>query len=289
MAETDRPIIIKRIKKAAAGHHGGSWKVAYADFVTALMAFFLLMWLLSSTSVSVREALSYYFTKFSVLESGSGVLPQPKAPDPKKQLNPAKPNDPKDKQDSARNQGSQGGNNGSDGKDAEENRQKAETAKKLQAAIDFKLSQYKDQIEITSTPEGVRVNIMDKAGQPMFLSGAAQFQGWSAQVLKTLAEELKQIPNPIAVEGHTDAVPFSGSNMVTNWELSTQRAIAARRALEYFGIPHERYARIIGYADKQLLYPDKPSDPRNRRISFIVQFSDAYKATPSQDSLPAHP
>jgi len=266
MAEANRPIIIKKIKKSAGGHHGGSWKVAYADFVTAMMAFFLLMWLLASASEPVKKALSYYFTKFSVFETGSGVMPVPKEPS---------------KTESKEKQKSKSSGKGDNGK--------SEATKKLQMAIDFKLAQFKDQIEITAVPEGIRVNISDKTGQPMFLSGAAQFQGWSAQVLKTLAEEMKAMPNPIAIEGHTDATPFGGGNLVTNWELSTQRAMAARRALEYYGVPQERYARIIGYADKQLMYPDAPTDPRNRRISFIVQFTDEYKQTPDLDSIPTLP
>ncbi|HSQ40791.1 MAG TPA: OmpA family protein, partial [Fibrobacteraceae bacterium] len=152
---------------------------------------------------------------------------------------------------------------------------KEATQKEIRKMIDLKLSQFKDQIQVDIVPEGVRINVMDKAGQPMFLSGAAQFQGWSAQVLKTLADEINRLPNKVVIEGHTDAVPYAGNSQITNWELSTQRAMAARRALEYYGVNRNRYSRIIGYADQQLLFQDKPTDPRNRRISVILQFEDA--------------
>lgn len=268
------PIIVKKIKKVAGGHHGGSWKVAYADFVTAMMAFFLLMWLLATASTPVKQALAFYFTKFSIFKDGSGVMPQPVLP--KKSNTPPPPEEEKTKEKTpGLGKSSQ---NGTSAKDAAQ--------KQLQQMIDMKLSQYKDQIEVTSTPEGVRVNISDKSGQPMFMSGGAQFADWTGEVMKSIAEELKKIPNPIAIEGHTDAVPFAGANGTTNWELSTQRAMQARRALEYFGVPPERYAKVIGYADKQLQYPENPTDPKNRRISFIVQFQDDYASTPTADGLP---
>jgi chemotaxis protein MotB len=263
---SERPIIIKKIKKMAAGHHGGSWKVAYADFVTAMMAFFLLMWLLATASASTRAAIEYYFKNHSVFSAGSGVMNVTSAP--------RKTNADTESKDKS----SPMGNKNKSDKGPEKSKSDANkeaTQKEIRKMIDLKLSQYADQMQVDITPEGVRINIMDKDGQPMFLSGAAQFQGWSAQVLKVLAEEINRLPNPVVIEGHTDAVPFAGNGQLTNWELSTQRSMAARRALEFYGVDRARFSKIIGYADKQLLMPDKPTDPRNRRISVILQFEDA--------------
>jgi len=265
----DRPIIIKRIKKAAAGAHGGSWKVAYADFVTAMMAFFLLMWLLATASSAQRTAIEYYFKNYSVFDAGSGVMPVISAP---KKTNSEEASEqqkaPSGKEMSTK-RGQEEKNNVEEKKEA--------TQKQLQKMIDLKLSEFKDQIQVEMTPEGVRINVMDKDGQPMFLSGAAQFQPWSAQVMKTLAEEINRLPNPVVIEGHTDATPYAGNSQITNWELSTQRAMAARRALEYYSVDRSRFAKIVGHADKELLYKDAPTDPRNRRISFVLQFENASK------------
>jgi len=265
----DRPIIIKRIKKAAAGAHGGSWKVAYADFVTAMMAFFLLMWLLATASSAQRTAIEYYFKNYSIFDAGSGVMPVISAP---KKTNSEEASEqqkaPSGKEMSTK-RGQEEKNNVEEKKEA--------TQKQLQKMIDLKLSEFKDQIQVEMTPEGVRINVMDKDGQPMFLSGAAQFQPWSAQVMKTLAEEINRLPNPVVIEGHTDATPYAGNSQITNWELSTQRAMAARRALEYYSVDRSRFAKIVGHADKELLYKDAPTDPRNRRISFVLQFENASK------------
>jgi len=262
----DRPIIIKRIKKMAAGHHGGSWKVAYADFVTAMMAFFLLMWLLASASSSTKVALQYYFKNFSIFSAGSGMMPMP--------VNPTKSNSTQASEEKKSPSGKKLDLGTAKDKSKFEEKKEA-TQKELRKMIDLKLSQFSDQIQVDVVPEGVRINVMDKSGQPMFLAGAAQFQGWSAQVLKTLAEEINRLPNKVIIEGHTDATPYSGGGQITNWELSTQRAMAARRALEYYSINRDRFSKIIGYADRELLYKDAPTDPRNRRISFILQFEDA--------------
>lgn len=266
----DRPIIIKRIKKVEGGAHGGSWKVAYADFVTAMMAFFLLMWLLASASSAQRTAIQYYFKNFSVFDAGSGVMPVPAMP---KKTNSEEASE----QQKAPSGKEMSTHRGQEEKSASEQKEEA-TQKQLQKMVDLKLSEFKDQIQVDITPEGVRINVMDKDGQPMFLSGAAQFQPWSAQVLKTLAEEFSHLPNPIVIEGHTDATPYSGNSQITNWELSTQRAMAARRALEYYSVDRSRFAKITGFADKDLLYKDAPTDPRNRRISFVLQFENADKS-----------
>lgn len=262
----ERPIIIKRIKKVAGGHHGGSWKVAYADFVTAMMAFFLLMWLLASASTPQKIALAYYFKNFSIFDAGSGVMPMP--------VSPPKTNSDSKSEDVKSPSGEQK-RAGSSGQDKSQLEKKEATQKELRKMIDLKLSEFSDQIQVDIVPEGVRVNVMDKDGQPMFQAGAAQFQGWSAQVLKTLAEEINRLPNKVIIEGHTDATPFIGNGQITNWELSTQRSMAARRALEYYQVDRSRFSKIIGYADKQLLYKDAPTDPRNRRISFILEFENA--------------
>lgn len=262
----DRPIIIKRIKKVAGGSHGGSWKVAYADFVTAMMAFFLLMWLLATATTPQKAALQYYFKHFSIFDAGSGVMPVQQLP---RQTN----SDAASKE--RKSPSGEQMRAGSAGKDKSNFEKKQATEKELRKMIDLKLSEFKDQIQVDIVPEGVRINVMDKDGQPMFQSASAQFQGWSAQVLKTLAEEFRRLPNKVVIEGHTDATPFVGNTQITNWELSTQRSMAARRALEYYQVDRSRFSKIVGYADKQLLYADAPTDPRNRRISFILEFESA--------------
>lgn len=269
----ERPIIIKRIKKVAGGHHGGSWKVAYADFVTAMMAFFLLMWLLATATTPQKVALAYYFKNFSIFDAGSGVMPMP--------VTPSKTNSNTQSEEKKSPSGKQT-RAGSAGKDNSNFEKKVATEKELRKMIDLKLSDFKDQIQVDIVPDGVRINVMDKDGQPMFMAGAAQFQGWSAQVLKTLAEEIRRLPNKVVIEGHTDATPFAGNTQITNWELSTQRSMAARRALEYYQVDRSRFSKIVGYADKQLLYKDAPTDPRNRRISFILEFDN-----PEQDNMKA--
>jgi chemotaxis protein MotB len=233
------------VKKVHAGAHGGSWKVAYADFVTALMAFFLLLWLLSMVSPEKRAMMSDYFKNFNIFkEQGSSPF-----------------------DGSSRVLSKQGGDMQLAQVRAHMN---AETLKrKIRAAVENKLKSMDNQVMIDITDSGVRIQITDDEGSVMFQKGSAQPTQKAKEILALLAENIKDTNNKIVVEGHTDSVPFRG-DQVTNWELSTSRASAARRELEANGIEPSRIARVVGYSDQELLIKEDPENPRNRRISIIL-------------------
>ncbi len=250
MANKKSTIIIKKIKKGHEGHHSGAWKVAYADFVTAMMAFFLLMWLLAMVSPERRAALSDYFKYFNIFESpgetfmmeGQPQMLQEPVPQAKTAPHPLEvgieisPEDLKGR---------------------------------LKKAIEEKLQALQDQIIVDVFEGGVRIQIVDMVGKEIFRIGSAEMTPIAREIVKIVSENIKDLPNRIAVEGHTDASPFVGGK-ITNWELSTDRASFARRELERNGIDPEKIARVVGYADTELLIKDNPRDPRNRRISIIL-------------------
>jgi chemotaxis protein MotB len=249
MADKKSTIIVKKIKKGHERHHGGSWKVAYADFVTAMMAFFLLMWLLAMVSPEKRAALAEYFKHFSLFEkSGQSFMME------------------------GQQQLLQKG--GEDVKTFDFGEGKAaltpeDLKEKLKKAIEEKLRALKEQAMVDIYEGGVRIQLVDLEGKSMFQPGSAQLTPSAKEILKLVGENIKDLPNRIAVEGHTDASPLKVGR-ITNWELSTDRASSARRELESNGIDPTRIARVVGYADTELLYKDKPDDPRNRRISIIL-------------------
>lgn len=258
MEEKSR-VIIKKVKRK--GHdtaHGGSWKVAYADFVTALMAFFLLLWLLAMIAPEKKAAMADYFTHFNVLESKSqsgasvldksaGAIAVPK---------PAPPVAGRS--------------------DAEE------FARKMRASIDGKLQALRNQVYVDTTKEGVRIQIVDNEGSEIFRLGSDEPTDKARQIIRLVSENIKEKKNRIVIEGHTDSAPFR-SGQKTNWELSTSRASAARRELENNGIESNRVAKVIGYADQDLLFRDNPKDPRNRRISIIL-LQDDPRNNPDRDA-----
>lgn len=269
MEDGHKQIIIKKVKKKqSGGAHGGSWKVAYADFVTAMMAFFLLLWLLSMVSEEKRIALSEYFRQYSVFEaSGSSAVTS----------KDARLTDPKFVTDIG-NQSLRGPNKNARGKGESEFRNKAkknvtmndeETVKKIRASIDDKMAGVRDQILVDVIEGGIRIQIIDTEGSMMFPLGSDQPTPKALEILKLVSDNLKEIPGKVVVEGHTDSAQFRGGK-ITNWELSTSRASAARRVLEGFGTDSGRIARVVGYADQELLLPLDPLDQRNRRISIIV-------------------
>ena len=247
-------IIIRKVKKKShGGHHGGSWKVAYADFVTAMMAFFLLLWLLSMTSPAQKAALSNYFNSFSlfgdkseqsgtsVLDKSNGVLGAERSV----QREPTK-------------------------MEVGKKTTSEELAKLMRGAIDDKLQAMKNQVLIDTTKEGLRIQIVDNEGSEIFRSGSDEPTEKARQIIKLVSENLREKPNRIIIEGHTDSAPFKSAQK-TNWELSTSRASAARRELENNGIDPNRIARVVGYADQDPLIKEDPKDLRNRRISIILQ------------------
>jgi chemotaxis protein MotB len=246
--EKPKKIIIKRIKKGHAEHHGGSWKVAYADFVTAMMAFFLLMWLLNMTSQEKRAVLAMYFKHFSLFEkSGKSFMSAVGA-------RPAGQN--------------LGGEEIVDSGEMQNGITNDELATKLMTGIDQNVQMGKDQVYIAVTEEGIRIQIVDSQQNPIFPAGSAQFTDTGKQILRTITSVLKNYPNEIAVEGHTDSSP-TRSEQVSNWELSVARASTARRELELSGVEPTRICRVVGFSDRIPLFTDNPSDPRNRRISIL--------------------
>lgn len=257
MEERSKVIIRKVKKKSHGGHHGGSWKVAYADFVTAMMAFFLLLWLLAMIAPEKRMAMSEYFEHFNVLHkeqtspSGVSVL---------------------DKQAGVLDMGKI--------LTKESNKMKSgiktspeELAKIMRIAIDDKLQSMKDQVYIDTTKEGLRIQIVDAEGSEIFRLGSDEPTEKARQIIALVSENIREKPNRIVIEGHTDSAPFKGAQK-TNWELSTSRASAARRELENNGIEPGRIARVVGYADQDPLIKEDTRDLRNRRISFVILNED---------------
>ena len=258
---TSKPIIIKRPrKKGHAEAHGGSWKVAYADLVTAMMAFFLLLWLLAMVSPEKRLALSEYFQNHSVFQDqnsagGRGILSGSNSVMDAVMLR-------------SKGQTLNTPAKGSDVKEARKVTSK-EMAERLNDSINRKLRYLKDQILVDIVEGGVRIQVIDVAGSMMFPSGSDVPSEKAVQILDLIADNIRDVDNRFAVEGHTDAAPFIGGK-TTNWELSSSRASAARRVLEKKGIDSDRIARVVGYADQELFNKEDPRDPRNRRISIIL-------------------
>ena len=252
MEDRSKIIIRKVNKKSHGGHHGGSWKVAYADFVTAMMAFFLLLWLLSMTSPDSKAALAEYFNTFSVFKdqpqrSGTSIW---------------------DKSTGILNTGRSVQSESARMK-VEKKATTEELAKVMRGAIDDKLQSMKNQVLIETTKEGLKIQIVDNEGSEIFRSGSAEPTEKARQIIRLVSENLREQPNHIIIEGHTDSAPFKGGQK-TNWELSTSRASAARRELENNGVDPNRIARVVGYADQDPLIKENPKDLRNRRISIIL-------------------
>ena len=283
--ENNQPIIVKRVKKVAGGHHGGAWKIAFADFATAMMAFFMVMWLMSSATPEQKKAISGYFQDpVGFTESASpyvidlGGTPTP-APD--KTLNP----EVKDEVEA--------GPEADVGKETEVNPAQAESLaeqvererlelllQELQNKVEEnpQLKQFKDQILFEITQDGLRIQIMDAANRPMFASGSANLEPYFEDILLAMADTIKAVPNKISVSGHTDAKPFVGRGDFGNWELSANRANAARRALVFGGYPDDQVARVVGYASSALFDRDNPLNPVNRRIDIIVLTKKAQRS-----------
>ena len=253
-----RPIIVKKTRKKHAEHHGGSWKVAYADFVTAMMAFFLLMWLLSMASPEKRAAVSQYFKNFDVFNIGASSSGRSFMSGSKQAIDSGESMSKPDRQVKR------------DSRAKVQSLSPEDLSERLKNAINEQLRSVRNQVLVDITEEGVRIQIVDAEGSPMFSSGSASPMQKAQDILQLVAENIIDIPNRIVIEGHTDAAPFR-SGQITNWELSTDRASSARRILEANGIEPERIARVVGYADQELYIKLDPYDPRNRRISIILQ------------------
>jgi chemotaxis protein MotB len=277
--EVVAPIIIKKIKKGGHGHHGGSWKVAFADFATAMMAFFLLMWLMGSTSEEQKGAISEYFNNPSAVP-GTSTSPAPSsiqgpggASTSMIQLGGGMElHTDADSEDGPPHQNGAVTEDEAEKLAEELDRERLKSLlEELKEAIDAReaLAKFKDQILLDITPEGVRIQIVDHDRRSMFPLGSARLEEFSANILSELASIIKTVPNKISVSGHTDIKPYLANNY-SNWELSADRANAARRALVDGGLPTEKVGRVVGLASSVLLDTAVPDSPINRRISIIV-------------------
>lgn len=276
--ESQRPIIIKRIKKGAHAHHGGAWKIAYADFVTAMMAFFLLMWLLSSVSQSSLAGIAEYFQMplrvalfggSSVGESSSPI--QGGGQDIRH--NEGEMNRSRSVLDAQQKEKSEEDAKYKARQEKQERASLNKLARKISEAIEANptLNQFKDQIMLEMTPEGLRIQIIDEKNRPMFDSGSANLLPHTRLLLQELGGILNEVPNRMSISGHTDAMPFSaGHRGYSNWELSADRANAARRELLIGGMHEQKMLRVTGLAAASPLDRENTSNPINRRITLIV-------------------
>lgn len=262
MEET--PIIVKRKKVVAGGHHGGSWKVAFADFATAMMAFFLVLWLTATASPEQIEAVEGYFKDpVGFTEGGS---PNPVDLEGSASVVESSSADVANNEIQLEDQRIE------ELADSLERRQMEELFQDLQQQIEQSqtLQEFKDQLLIDITDEGLRIQIVDRSQRPMFDSGRAQLKYYSQEILFELAKPLSMVPNKLSITGHTDATPFNGRPGYTNWELSADRANTARRALVAGGVRDEQIARVVGLSDSVLFDKENPTAPVNRRIAIIV-------------------
>jgi len=287
MATNDkRPIVIKRIKKVAGGHHGGAWKIAYADFVTAMMAFFLLMWLLGSTTKGDLKGISDYFNtplkiamfggdgsgdSSSIIKGGGkdltrteGQVKEGDAEAEKKILSL---------------------------KAVREELLRIERIKEIaklkqlklniESAIsgNLKLKQFQNQILLDITTEGLRIQIVDEKNRPMFRSGRAELEPYTKEILHEIGKTLNTMPNKVSLSGHTDAQPYAMDRKgFSNWDLSADRANASRRELIAGGMDEEKVVRVVGLSSAVLFDKENPLNPVNRRISIIVMNKKAEEA-----------
>ncbi|MBY0408109.1 MAG: OmpA family protein [Rickettsiales bacterium] len=296
MAEnTQAPIIIKKIKKGGHAHHGGAWKVAYADFVTAMMAFFLLLWLLNVTTPEQKLGLADYFTPTIGIKDSKGigfkggrsanrkgtslnnlmapglVVGQVQQGPVAKEPTDAKEADPDAESTSAGGKKKEGGGEGKDTENADDEQFKvAEQDVKQALSEDPDVKHFKNNVQVEQSAEGMKINLIDDPKKEMFVAGGAALTPDGKKVLDSMASIITKTPNQVVIVGHTDASGPTNNPSYTNWELSTDRANAARRALVSTQVEPERIAKVLGMADRELLMPNDPSNARNRRITIIL-------------------
>ena len=278
MSDDVRPIVIKRIKKVAGGHHGGAWKIAYADFVTAMMAFFLLMWLLGSTASGDLKGIADYFTnpvKVS-MQGGSGMgdatsILQAGGKDLTSSSGQVKRGDVESKKKGPTLREAK-----AELRKAFEQREKSqlnELKKNIEKLIDSNpvLRQFKNQLLIDVTSEGLRIQIIDEQNRPMFDTSSAELKSYSKVILREIGRALNAVPNKVSFSGHTDAVQFSGGGKgFSNWELSSNRANASRREMIAGGMDENKVLRVVGLSSTMLFDKNDPLSSSNRRINIVV-------------------
>ena len=274
--QVTQPIIIKRVRKAEHGHHGGAWKVAYADMVTALMALFIVLWILGQSEEVIAHVSGYFSDPAGFLsEAASNSLeggskssqlsieqdsppptppPQSEEPDPSPTLQP--------------------------GSGEGEHRRWREAAEAIRDALEGtpNYAKFRDQIELSITPEGLRISLVEAPNTRLFKTGDVELNNDAAALFQVLGDQLSRLPNRVAIEGHTDSTAFNTQSRLTNWELSTGRAHTARRALTEGGLHQARLLEVRGYADRYPYNPLDPGDSRNRRVSITLLSEDAVRA-----------
>jgi chemotaxis protein MotB len=262
----DEPVIIKKYPKKG-GDHGGSWKVAYADFVTAMMAFFLLLWLLSMTSPQKRIALSEYFQNYSMFEKGGGSAIGQQQDLPGSGLLDMG----KAKKKSSANQ-----------------IQASQLAEEVKKQVNEKLKEYKDRVLVFDDNGNLRIEIIDTGGESFFNVGGTELNESGKTIIRGITPMFKDLDKKLIIEGHSDSLGYKGKSF-TNWELSTQRASAARVELEKNGVAPSNIEMVVGYADTRPLIKDRPSDPMNRRISIVVDYKGQTGFSPPTQLSPFKP
>jgi chemotaxis protein MotB len=277
--EPMRPVIVKKIIVAAhAGHHGGAWKVAYADFVTAMMAFFLLMWLIGATNEKQRKALADYFSPTLVTQKqdaagsdgffgGDSIISADKYPHQAGQTGTKSMTIPKDAKGGPKEA------SGRSGDKSQFERLKLRLEQKMKA--DGLLRRYGKNIRFTETRNGLRLDMVDEADFVMFVSGTDTLTPAAMALLASVADVVNDLPNFITIRGHTDAMIYKRNEMMSNWALSVVRAERTRRYLTQKNVRPERFIRIEGVADREPYFPADPFDPRNRRISVTLGWTTA--------------
>ena len=277
------PIIVKKVTIIAGGHHGGAWKVAYADFVTAMMAFFLLLWLLGATTEKQLKGLADYFTPTLVkmragsagsngLLGGSSITDVDNYPNRKGQTGTKSLTIPRDATGGPKEGGTPVKQTNT-AKPTPQEQQAQKLAQKVMARLQAsaQLRRLARQVKMVDTTEGTRIDLVDDVDFSMFRLGTTLLTPDASQLLGAIAQAVGTDPAEITIRGHTDALPYKpGAGAANNWSLSAGRAEATRQSLLRAGIPEGRFHRIEGVADKELLIKDNPQDPRNRRISIVL-------------------
>ncbi|MCC5809979.1 MAG: flagellar motor protein MotB [Ectothiorhodospiraceae bacterium] len=283
MEDKNRPIIVKRIKKVAGGHHGGSWKVALADFMTAMFAMFLVLWLVTAMDEKQRQGIADYFRAHAVVDveatygrpslidlEGGSDIPVELGESPQEPLS-------------------------EDAILEEAERMQRERLEALQVELERAIEQsqalepYKDHLLLDITPEGLRIQLVDRRNRPMFDLGSAVLRDYADAILRELAQVINNVPNKISIAGHTDAVGFVDDRRYDNWELSADRANAARRTLLAGGTDASRIAQVTGLADTVLFDKENPNNPINRRISITVLNPEAERAISEREGARPFP
>ena len=265
-------IIVKRVKKGEHGHHGGAWKIAYADFVTAMMAFFLMLWLLGSLSDAQKIGLSRFFSSPSAMVSQAGVnssvLNFTGEPRPESEFDPAPPEDALS----------------DEGMKIPLDELLLQLKEQIETSEAFK--DYQDQLQLDITIEGLRIQMMDDEARPMFDVGSARLKSYAAEMLRTIGATVAKVPNRVSVAGHTDARTYStGRTEYSNWELSADRENAARRALAARMASDVKFGRVVGLADSVPYDRENPMNAANRRISIVVLNESTERAIGLREDL----